>query len=98
MYLWLSDRSGSNAASNDQMFIEKTNELVVKLNETDFSYSRGWLSGFKSRCHVAKRVYEGEVARADDTAVNSGRGELIKVLKNYELEDIFDMDKTGPYH
>ena len=73
MHLWLSDRSGSNAASNDQMFIEKTNELGVKLNETDFSYSRGWLSRLKFRCHVAKHVYEGEVARVDDTAVAEGR-------------------------
>ena len=58
------------------MFMEKATEPGVKLNETDFTYSHGWLSRFKSRYHAAKRVYEGEAASPEITAVISGREEL----------------------
>ncbi|XP_041349240.1 tigger transposable element-derived protein 6-like [Gigantopelta aegis] len=54
-----------------------------------------WLSRFKSRHNVTKRVYEGKAASANNTAVISGREELKKVMKNYEREDIFKMDETG---
>ncbi|XP_041379849.1 CENP-B homolog protein 2-like [Gigantopelta aegis] len=95
LYLWLSDMSSRNGAINDQMLIEKAKRLGEQMNVTDFAYSRGWLSRFKSRHNVAKYVNEGEAASADKNAVVSGREELKKVLNDYAPEDVFNMDETG---
>ncbi|XP_046564291.1 tigger transposable element-derived protein 6-like [Haliotis rubra] len=73
-------------------------ELGSKLGINDFGYSRGWLYRFKSRHQIKKQNYQGEAASADKNAVVKGREELKSVLKNYDEDDIFNLDETGLFY
>ena len=42
--------------------------------------------------------YHGEAASADKTAIVSGREELHRVLKDYDLNDVYNLDETGLFN
>lgn len=87
LYLWFSDMSAHHAAINDEMLLTNARQLGQQIGVTDFSYSRGYLHRFKSRRGINRKLYEGEADSADMTAVQSGRQDLQRVLRDYDPED-----------
>lgn len=73
-------------------------QLGQQIGVTDFSYSRGYLHRFKSRRGIKRKLYEGEADSADMTAVQSGRQDLQRVLRDYDPEDIYNLDETGLFY
>ncbi|XP_061191527.1 jerky protein homolog [Saccostrea echinata] len=98
LYLWFTDMSARHAAINDDMLLTKAKQLGEQLNITDFNYSRGYLHRFKTRRGIKRKLYEGEADSADMNAVQTGRGDLQRVLKDYEPDDIFNLDETGLFY
>lgn len=98
LYLWFSDMSSHHAAINDEMLLTKARQLGQQIGVTDFSYSRGYLHRFKSRRGIKRKLYEGEADSADMTAVQSGRQDLQRVLRDYDPEDIYNLDETGLFY
>lgn len=98
LFLWLSNVSANHAAVNDEMMIQKAKALGHQLNITGFNYSHGWLQRFKNRHGIKKRLYQGEADSADIGVVSSGRETLSKILSEYELENIFNLDETGLFY
>lgn len=98
LYLWFSDMSAHHAAINDEMLLTKARQLGQQIGVTDFSYSRGYLHRFKSRRGIKRKLYEGEADSADMTAVQSGRQDLQRVLRDYDPEDIYNLDETGLFY
>lgn len=98
LYLWFSDMSAYHAAINDEMLLTKARQLGQQIGVTGFSYSRGYLHRFKSRRGIKRKLYEGEADSADMTAVQSGRQDLQRVLRDYDTEDIYNLDETGLFY
>ena len=69
-----------------------------KLEVTDLSYSRGWLSNFKKRRGISLHQRHGESASADTEAAANGQIKLRKILKDYSLNDVFNFDETGLFY
>lgn len=98
LYLWFSDMTAHHAAINDSMLLTKAKQLGEQLHITDFSYSRGYLHRFKTRRGIKRKLYEAEADNADMTIVDTGRKELQRVLKDYQPDDIFNLDETGLFY
>ena len=78
------------------MLQEKGREFGQRLGVSEgFSYSRGWLQGFKHRHKISLRTIQGEAASVSDALVTEGREKLLDDLAGYELCDIYNMDETG---
>ena len=98
LFMWFNDVQINHASVNDEMLIMKAKQLGEKLNITDFAYSRGWLQNFKNRHGMSMKPMQGEAASADPDKIISGRQQLKENLKNYEPEDIYNMDETGLFY
>ena len=58
-------------------------------------FSVGWLAGFKQRHGIKRQRKHGEVASVDAATVEAELVELRELLKDYELDDIYNMDETA---
>ena len=95
LYLWITDMTVQHAAINDEMLLTKARQLGDQLNVTDFAYSREYLQRFKSRRGIKRKFYQGEAYSADMDSVDTGRQQLRHELRNYDQDDIFNLDETG---
>ena len=75
----------------------KAKTLSEQLNITEYCYSRGWIQPFKNRRGIKRKLYEGEAESADMSLVHLGRDKLQQILKEYNPEDIFNLDESGPF-
>ena len=96
LFLWFSDMSLHHAAIN-KMHIMKAKTLGEQLNVTEFCYSRGWIQRFKNRRGIKRKLYEGKVESADMSLVHTGRDKLQQILKEYNPEDVFNLDESGVF-
>ncbi|CAG8832678.1 9750_t:CDS:2, partial [Gigaspora margarita] len=61
----------------------------------DLKFSHGWLYKFKQR-HGLKRITKHEEdASVDEEVIRTTIPNLRETLKNYNLNDIYNIDKTG---
>ena len=59
--------------------------------------SNGWLESFKARHNIRCAALSGEAADVDPTVVDDWEKRLETILEGYELEDIYNADKTGVF-
>ena len=94
LWLWFTQASARGAIISEDILIEKakyfSGELEIK--QTEFGYSRGWLTNF------SLHKISGESEGADKQAVFQGRIELQKLLAHFDLDDIFNLDETGLFY
>ena len=96
LWLWFCNIRSRNLAVSDEMLQEKGREFGQRLGVSEgFSYSRGWLQGFKHRHKISLRTIQGEAASVSDALVTEGWEKLLDDLAGYELCDIYNMDETG---
>ncbi|KNF04227.1 hypothetical protein PSTG_02577 [Puccinia striiformis f. sp. tritici PST-78] len=60
--------------------------------------SSGWLESFKNQHQICAFWMHGEAASVDITVVESEIIRMQEITKDYELKDIFNMDKTGLFY
>ena len=78
------------------MLQEKGREFGQHLGDSEgFSYSRGWLQGFKHWHKISLRTIQGEAASFSEALVTEGWESLLDVPTGYELCDIYNMDEAG---
>jgi hypothetical protein len=70
---------------------------VVDKGQKRFSYSDGWLSGFKKRFGIKAEVLRGEAESAKPEAIALARGSVRLLLEGYSADDIFNQDETGVF-
>ena len=58
-------------------------------------FSVGWLAGFKQRHGIKRQRKHGEGASVDAATVEAELVELRELLKDYELDDIYNMNETA---
>ena len=75
-----------------------TGQFFPEIEESGFRFSQGWLTKFKERYHITKRIKHGESASADPEAVEKGREDMRRITSHYSLKDIYNMDETGLFY
>ena len=69
LWLWFCNIRSRNLAVSDEMLQEKGREFGQRLGVSEgFSYSRGWLQGFKHRHKISLRTIQGEAASVSDVS------------------------------
>ena len=69
--------------------------MLNYLLNKEFKGSSGWLYNFKQRYSICKYVKHGESQSAPIEQLPEMRSTLQNLLKEYQLEDIFNCDETG---
>ena len=98
LFLWFHDVRAKGAVISDEMLIEKGKKFGEDLYIQDFSYSRGWLQRFKKRHTISFHKSHGEADSANPVIVAEGRLQLKEDLKDYNPNDIYNMDETGLFY
>lgn len=65
---------------------------------TDFNYSRGWLTRFKSRHCISSHRIHGESGSVSASAVTTSQEQLRTALAGYPPDDIYNFDETGFFY
>ena len=77
------------------MIEEEALQIALKLNVTGFTASNGRLEKWKTRHNVKQFTVAGEVGEVNDEKLESWVERLPKIVKGYELKDIWNTDETG---
>jgi hypothetical protein len=70
---------------------------VVEEGEKRFSYSEGWLTGFKKGHGIKAIVLHGEAESANKDGIALARGNVCRLLEGFIADDIFNKDETGVF-
>ena len=95
LLMWFNDVRSRDVPVSGEMIIKKAKKFGEELGIENFSYSSGWLDRFKKRCGISQHAIHGESASANTNDVDEGRQNLRRLLAEYDLKDIFNMDETG---
>ena len=95
LQLWFATARSQNAVITDAILREKAKQFGNELGITDFQYSNGWLQRFKLRCGIGCKKICGESAGVDSDILDRGRVNAARVIKDFELRDVYNLDETG---
>ena len=70
---------------------------VMSFEVNNFKASNGWISNFKKRHNMKEYVKWGEAASAPLEILDEERRKLREIIKDYDLNDVFNCDETGEY-
>jgi hypothetical protein len=99
--LWYNRHPDSGLITGD-LLVFKANEFWEKLpfytGKKVPKFSNGWLEGFKKRYRIKerRRYSKGASAQVDDKSEETMQ-EIREQIKEYGLENTYNMDKTGYY-
>ncbi|MCU0550073.1 MAG: DNA-binding domain-containing protein, partial [Leptolyngbya sp. Prado105] len=79
----------------DHLLIEKAGYFGKRLKVENFSYTTGWLAGFKKRFNISMKALCGEAESADAVTIAVGRDDVQSILKDYAKYNIHNCDKTA---
>jgi hypothetical protein len=69
---------------------------LMKIPEEEHpTFSTGWLCAFQKRHRFKSFKQYGEASSAPADAVYRGRQELIDIINNFDLKDVYNIDETG---
>ena len=95
LQLWFASARSQNIVVTDAVLREKAKQFGTELSIEDFHYSNGWLHRFKTRCGITGQVICGESARVDPEVISQGRERAMNLIKDYALENVYNLDETG---
>ena len=77
------------------MIIEKAKKFGGELGVVVFSYSNDWLERFNKRHGILLHKVHGESNEVNLADVEKSREELRCIISEFELSDVYNMNKTG---
>ena len=97
LLMWFSNVRARQIAVSDDMLRLKARAFGSALNIEGFSYSNGWLYGFKQRHGISLHAIHGEAASVSNEIVQDGRRRIQNLLQlsQYDLCNVYNMDETG---
>lgn len=88
--LWVENAIKANLIISDNILLTKALEFAYLCKEEKFKGSNKWVDNFKKRHNLKQYNIHG--ASQD---LETMREDLRQILKNYDLNDIFNCDETG---
>ena len=95
LQLWFATARSQNAVITDAVLREKAKQFGNELGITGFQYSNGWLQRFKTRYGISSKVMYGESAGVDPGVIAKGKEQAQRVIKDFALSDVYNLDETG---
>uniref|UniRef100_UPI00358F3611 tigger transposable element-derived protein 6-like n=1 Tax=Myxine glutinosa TaxID=7769 RepID=UPI00358F3611 len=95
LLMWFNDVRSRDLPVNGEMIIEKAKKFGEEFGVENFSYSSGWLDRFKKRCGISKHIIHCDSASANTNDVDKRKQDLRRILSEYDLKDVYNMDETG---
>ncbi|GES96528.1 tigger transposable element-derived protein 6-like [Rhizophagus clarus] len=95
--LWITNALSANLVINGDILREKAKFFAQQFEITRFSASNGWMDKFKKWYNLKEHVKWGEANSAPLEILDEERNKLREILKNYDLNDVFNCDETGLY-
>ena len=80
---------------NTDILREKAKFFAQRFEVNNFTASNGWINGFKERHNLKQYVKWGEAKSAPMETLDEERKILRDIIKDYDLEDVFNCDETG---
>ncbi|GET02448.1 tigger transposable element-derived protein 6-like [Rhizophagus clarus] len=97
MTLWVTNTLEVDLVINTDILREKAEFFASNFEVNSFKASNGWISNFK-KCHNMKEYVKwGEAASTLLDILDEERQKLHEIIKDYDLNDIFNCDETGLY-
>ena len=92
---WFQAARARNIPISGSVIQTKALEVAKFLQNAEFKGSNGWLESFTNRYQISFRFLSGESAGVDMCAVASWQQALNDIVKEYNLDDIYNCDETG---
>jgi len=93
--LWITNALSANLIISGDILREKAKFFAQQFEITRFSASNGWVDKFKKRHNLKEYVKWGEANSAPLETLDEERNKLREIIKNYNLNDVFNCDETG---
>lgn len=98
LYLWCLNIVSQGVSVSDDMMIEQAKKFGETLAIGQFSYSHGWVAKYKKRHNLSSFKKQGESGSIDKGSLDSLRKNLYEITKNFDLNDIFNLDETALFY
>ena len=63
-----------------------------------FKFPNTWLLKFKKQVGISEKVIHGEETTSSTLGIETVYKHLSKILADYELEEVWNLDKTGLFY
>jgi hypothetical protein len=93
--LWITNALAAEVVINGDILREKAKLFAREFEINNFTASNRWLDKFKQRHHLKEYIKWGEAKSAPLEALEEERRKLREIIKNYDLNDVFNCDETG---
>jgi hypothetical protein len=93
--LWTTNALAADLIINTDILREKAKFFAQQFEVNNFTASNGWINGFKERHNLKQYVKWGEAKSAPLETLEEEREILREIIKDYDLNDVFNCDETG---
>uniref|UniRef100_U9UF26 HTH CENPB-type domain-containing protein n=1 Tax=Rhizophagus irregularis (strain DAOM 181602 / DAOM 197198 / MUCL 43194) TaxID=747089 RepID=U9UF26_RHIID len=94
--LWITNALAADLVIIDTDILrEKAKFFAQQFEVNNFAASNGWINGFKERHSLKQYVKWGEAKSAPLETLDEERKILREIIKDYDLNDVFNCDETG---
>jgi hypothetical protein len=98
IYEWFRIARSKNMPITGPLLQEKARIFAERLDSETFKASNGWLESFRKRHGIKFSVLSGEAADVSDETVADWTQRLPHLCKEYEPENIFNVDESGVFY
>lgn len=96
--LWVTNALAAELTINTDILREKAKYFAQQFEVNNFSVSNGWIDKFKKRHNLKEYIKWGEARSAPLETLDEERGILREIIKDYDLNDVFNCDETGKFY
>jgi len=93
--LWITNALAAELIINTDILREKAKFFAQQFEVNNFAASNGWINKFKQRNNLKEYVKWGEAKSAPLETLDEERKILREIIKNYDLNNVFNCDETG---
>jgi Tc5 transposase-like DNA-binding protein/CENP-B-like protein len=95
--LWITNALAAELIINTDILREKAKFFAQQFEINNFIASNGWIDKFKQRHNLKEYIKWGEAKSAPLETLDEERKILREIIKNYDLNDVFNCDETGNF-
>ncbi|GBC07324.1 hypothetical protein RclHR1_00740007 [Rhizophagus clarus] len=95
--LWTTNALAADLIINTDILHKKAKFYAQGFEINDFTASNGWINGFKERHNLKQYVKWGKAKNAPLEILEEARKNLCEIIKDYDLNNVFNYDETGLY-